>query len=210
VNYSSTLTSAASSTLRDLLAAAVAEGYQKIGQAVFLAKGEGFLICHAEDLGRGDLEIFESPHDAATIALHDDAESYRPLKTAPNLKHGWCLRIPSLAELHLALDLLYPAALANWRALLRKEKIATPLRDTVNRQTGMYRVTGLIKDEEAQGIVDLLCRSGCLRCIQWPIPSDTVPPVVPIKEKEIPLLCIDACSLLIAEARRVVKSRLGK
>ena len=210
MNYSSTLTSEASSTLRNLLAAAVAEGYHKIGQAVFRAEGEGFLICHAEDAGRGDLEIFQNPHDAATIALHDNAGNYRPLKTAPNLKQGWGLRVPSLDDLHLALDLLYPAALANWRALLRGEKIATPLRETVNRQTGMYRVTGLITDEEAQGIVDSLCAPGCLRCIQWPIPSDAVPPVVPIKEKEIPLLCIDACSLLIAEARRVVKSRLGK
>ena len=210
MNYSSTLTSAASSTLRNLLAAAVAEGYYKIGQAVFLAEGEGFLICHAEDAGRGDLKIFQNPHDAANIALHDDADAYRPLKTAPNLKHGWGLRVASAAELHLALDLLYPAALANWRALLRKEKIASPLRDTVNRQTGMYRVTGLITDEEAQGIVDSLCSPGCLRCIQWPIPSDATPPVIPIRDKEIPLLCIDACSLLIAEARRVVKSRLGK
>jgi len=210
VNYSSTLTSAASSTLRDLLAAAVAEGYHKIGQAVFHADGDGFLLYHAEDVGRADLEIFDNPHDAASIALHEDAGAYRPLKTAPNLKHGWGLRLASLADLHLALDLLYPASLANWRALLRNEPIATPLRVTVNRQTGMYRVTGLITDEEAQGIVDTLCSPGCLRCIQWPIPSDAVPPLVPIKEKEIPLLCIDACSLLIAEARRVVKSRLVK
>jgi sirohydrochlorin cobaltochelatase len=189
---------------------AVAEGYHKIGQAVFQAKGEGFLLCHADDAGRGDLEIFQNPHDAAAIALYDDAGAYRPLKTAPNLKHGWALRIASLAELHLALNLLYPAALANWRSLLRGEKIASPLRQTVNRQTGMYRVTGLITDEEAQGIVDSLCTPGCLRCIQWPIPVEGTPPVVPIKEKEIPLLCIDACSLLIGEARRVVKSRLGK
>ena len=210
MNYSSTLTSAATSTLRNLLEAAVAEGYHKIGQAIFKAEGGGFFLCHSEDVGRGDLEVFDNPHDAASIALYDDAGAYRPLKTAPNMKHGWGLRVVSLADLHLALDLLYPAALANWRALLRNEKIATPLRDTVNRQTGMYRVTGLITNEEAQGIVDTLCRPGCLRCIQWPIPSDAVPPVVPVKEKEIPLLCIDACSLLIAEARRVVKSRLGK
>ena len=188
----------------------MAEGYHKIGQAIFKADGNGFLLCHAEDAARGDLEIFDNPHDAAAIALHDDAGDYRPLKTGPNLKHGWGLRVASLAELHLALDLLYPAALANWRALLRGEKIASPLRQTVSRQTGMYRVTGLITDEEAQGIVDTLCTPGCLRCIQWPIPSDAAPPVVPIKEKEIPLLCIDACSLLIAEARRVVKARLSK
>lgn len=210
MNYSSTLTSAASSTLLDLLATAVGEGFHKIGQVVFYAQDEGFLLHHADDAGRGDLEVFRNPHDAAAIALHDDAGAYRPLKTAPNLKHGWALRVASLAELHLTLDLLYPAALANWRALLQGAKIATPLRNTVSRQTGMYRVTGLITDEEAQGIVDTLCAPGCLRCIQWPIPADASPPVVPVKEKEIPLLCIDACSLLIGEARRVVKSRLGK
>ncbi|MFM8831381.1 MAG: DR2241 family protein [Spartobacteria bacterium] len=208
MNYPSTLTSA--STLRDLLAAAIGEGYHKIGQAIFQADGAGFFIHHAGDTGRGDLEIFDNPHDAATIALHDDAGAYRPLKTGPNLKRGWFLKLASLADLHLALDLLYPAALANWRALLRGETVATPLRDAVNRQTGMYRVTGLITDEEAQGIVDSLCKPGCLRCIQWPIPSGAEHPQVPAREKEIPLLCTDACSLLIAEARRVVKSRLGK
>ena len=210
VNYPSPLSSAASSTLRDLLAAAVAEEYHKIGQAVFKPDAAGFFLCHAEDVGREDLAIFNNPHDAAALAIHDDAGNYRPHKTAPNLKHGWLLRVASLADLHLALDLLYPAALANWRSLLRNEKIATPLRDTVNRQTGMYRVTGLITDEEAQGIVDSLCSPGCLRRIQWPIPSDAERPLIPTKEKEIPLLCIDACSLLIAEARRVVKARLGK
>ena len=210
MNHPTPLTSAAFSTLHDLLSTAVSQGYHKIGQVVFHADGGSFSLRHSEDAGRGDLEIFNNPHDAAMIALCDDAGNYRPLKTAPNLKHGWLLRVASLADLHLALDLLYPAALANWRALLRDEKIATPLRDTVNRQTGMYRVTGLITDEEAQGIVDSLCRPGCLRCIQWPIPSEAAPPVVPAREKEIPLLCIDACSLLIGEARRVVKSRLGK
>ena len=210
MNHSSPLTSAASSTLRGLLAAAVAEEYHKIGQAVFKPDAEGFFLCHAEDVGREDLEIFHNPHDATALAINDDAGNYRPLKTAPNLKHGWLLRVASLADLHLALDLLYPAAFANWRSFLRNEKIASPLRDTVNRQTGMYRVTGLITDEEAQGIVDSLCSPGCLRRIQWPIPSDAEPPLIPTKEKEIPLLCVDACSLLIAEARRVVKARLGK
>lgn len=210
MNHSSPLTSAATSTLRGLLAAAVAEGYHKVGQAVFKPDADGFYLCHAEDVGREDLEIFQDPHDATALATNDDAGNYRPLKTGPNLKHGWILQVSSLADLHLALDLLYPAALANWRSFLRNEKIASPLRDTVNRQTGMYRVTGLITDEEAQGIVDSLCSPACLRRIQWPITSDAEPPFTLTKEKEIPLLCVDACSLLIAEARRVVKARLGK
>jgi len=198
---------ASKSTLRELLAAAVSSGYHRIGQAEFKPEGEGFSVCHFEDATRSDLEIHTSPHDATKIALYDDAGNYRPLKTAPNLKHDWLLRLSSLADLHLALDLLYPAALANWRALLRGENIASPLRDTVNRQTGMYRITGKITDGEAQGIVDSLCKPGCLRQIQWPIPSEAPQNTIHLREGEIPLLCIDACSLLIAEARRVVKSR---
>lgn len=202
------LESAAAASLRELLATAVAHGYERVGQAVFQREGDGFRLCHFEDVGRSDLKIHLNAHDAAEIALHDDAGAYRPLKTGPNLRHGWLLRLEGLADLHLALDLLYPAALANWRALLRGESIATPLRKTVSRQTGMYRVTGLITDEEAQGVVDSLCRTGCLRHIQWPIPAEA-PNIFPqTTEKHIPLLCIDACSLLIAEARRVVKARL--
>lgn len=210
MNHSTPLKAAAFSTLRALLTAAVTEGYHRVGQVAFEPDGSGFIVRHAEDANRSDLKMFNNPHDAASIALHDDTGNYRPLKTAPNLKRGWVLRLESLEDLHLALDLLYPAALANWRAFLRGERIATPLRDTVNRQTGMYRVTGLITDEEAQGIVGSLCSPGCLRRIQWPIPSTGEPSIIPTKDKEIPLLCIDACSLLIGEARRVVKARLGK
>lgn len=205
-----TLHAAAARSLRDLLATAVSLGFHTIGQASFHKTETGFSLHHVEDTSRGDLEPFTDPHDAATIALTDDANAYRPLKTAPNLRHGWNLLLADIADLQLALDLLYPAALGNWRALLLNQKVATPLRDTVNRQTGMYRVTGLITDEEAQGIVDTLCRPGCMRQIQWPIPSDAPHHTPHIDSKEIPLLCTDACSLLIAEARKVVKARLAK
>ncbi len=35
------------------------------------------------------LEIFRNPEDAIEIARYDDDGNYRPLKTAPNLRHGW-------------------------------------------------------------------------------------------------------------------------
>ena len=201
---------AASRSLRDLLTTAVASGYNRVGQVSFEPHGAGFELRHMEDGDKTDLETFTDPHEATTIALTDDSNAYRPLKTAPNLRHGWRLVLAGAAELHLALDLLYPAALGNWRALLLGKNVATPLRDTVNRQTGMYRVTGLITDDEAQGIVDTLCRPGCMRQIQWPIPSDTPQNTPVLRSNEIPLLCTDACSLLIAEARKVVKARMAK
>lgn len=205
-----TLHAAAARSLRDLLSTAVALGFNKIGQASFHKTDTGFSLHHVDDASREGLEPLTDPHDAATIALTDDSNAYRPLKTAPNLRHGWILVLPDIASLHLALDLLYPAALGNWRALLLNKTVATPLRDTLNRQTGMYRVTGLITDDEAQGIVDTLCRPGCMRQIQWPIPSDATHHTPRLESHEIPLLCTDACSLLIAEARKVVKARMAK
>ena len=201
------LRAAAQSSLRALLSEAVQHGFQRIGQLIFKSDGSGFTLCHFEDEHRSDLEVYSSPDDATTIALYDDAGIYRPLKTAPNLRHGWLLRVADIKSLHLALDLLYPAALANWRALLLGETVATPLRDTVNRQTGMYRITGLIQDSEAEALIERLCKPGCLRQIQWPIPSEAPHKAPKLSEKEIPLLCTDACCLLIAEARTVVKAR---
>jgi hypothetical protein len=201
------LRSAAQLSLQDFLQAALNAGYSRVGQAVFKSHDAGFFLCHQDDENRTDLAIYSSPDDATRIALHDDAGIYRPLKTAPNLAHGWILNVADLKSLHLALDLLYPAALANWRALILGERVATPLRDTVNRQTGMYRITGLIQDAEAEALIARLCKPGCLRQIQWPIASDAPHPAPTLADKEIPLLCTDACCLLIAEARTVVKAR---
>ena len=198
---------AASKGLRDLLADALSVGFFKVGQVVFRPTSDGFRLCHHEDEGRSDLKVYTDAEEAAGIALIDDANQYRPLKTAPNLKHGWELLTPDLKGLHLALDLLYPAALGNWRALLLSDTVSTALRDTVNRQTGMYRITGLITDEEAQGLVEKLCQPGCLRQIQWPIPSEAPHHTPSLNALEIPLLCTEACCLLIAEARTTVKSR---
>ena len=198
---------AASKGLRELLADALSAGFFKVGQIVFRPTSDGFRLCHVDDEARTDLQLFTNAEEAAGIALFDDANQYRPLKTAPNLKHGWELCVPDLKDLHLALDLLYPAALGNWRALLLNQTVSSPLRDTVNRQTGMYRITGLITDEEAQGLIEKLCQPGCLRQIQWPIPSESPHHIPSLKDLEIPLLCTEACCLLIAEARTTVKSR---
>ena len=91
--------------------------------------------------------------DAAEIAKFDDAGNYRPLKTAPNLRHGWCMQLSSLCELRHALDLFYPGRLAVFRAYQEEEFATTPLRETLNRQSGMYRVAAKISDEQIDELV---------------------------------------------------------
>ncbi len=205
----------------------LAAGATGIGQIETKKAGDGFALCHYKDRARLDLEIFSSPNDAAELAKFDDDGNYRPLKTAPNLRHGWKLELNDLSELRLALDLFYPgrlAALAAWEA---NRLTATPLRETLSRQSGMYRVAAKISDQEIDVLVGRFCRSyggapGCLRTILWARDESGARPslrlpldkfIAPLDqtgrgEKVIPLLCQEACNLLVANARETVRGRI--
>ena len=183
--------------------------------------GGGFIVSHCDDRGRDDLQRFQNPEEAAEIARYDDAGNYRPLKTAPNLRHGWRLELVDLTELRRALDYFYPGRLAMFAAWKENRLTTTPLRKTLTRQSGMYRVASKISDEQINDLVGNFCRSngGCLRTILWKrdergaIPSTKLPPnkfdashdQTGQDEHVIPLLCQEACSLLVAECRKVVK-----
>ena len=193
--------------LAEFLSAIIDLGYCRIGEVLISKIENGFSLSHEQDSAASDLQIFSSPDDATEIARWDDNGEYRPLKTAPNLRHGWELRLDSMESLRLALDLLYPAALGNWRAVLLGEKIAPPLRETLNRQTGMYRITGLLTRDEATQILGSLCRPGCLRQILWPVETGEEVPQANTPEGRIPLFCTNVCSLFLGKARETVKAR---
>lgn len=204
----------------------LASGARGIGQVLIVNSGERFALCHRDDQARAELKVFHSPNEASEIARLDDAGQYRPLKTAPNLRHGWRLEVANLSALHRAIEGFYPgrlAALAAWEA---QRLVPTPLRITLNRQSGMYRVAAGIADEEVDLLVGRFCRSqggepGCLRTILWARDETKAPPssrlpldkfIAPLDqtgrgEKVMPLLCQEACNLLVAEARKVVKGR---
>lgn len=207
VDFSEKLLKAARGPLGDFLAAAMDEGFRRIGQVEFGRSGDGFWLRHSEDAGVGGLEIFSDPHDAAVISAFDAGGNFRPLKTAPNLRRGWELNLGGFGELRLALDLFYPAALGNWRALLRGENLSRPLAETLGRQTGMYRITAKLDAPEALGIAKSLCSAGCLRRILWTVDGKPPSSYGACGAGEIPLLCTDACSLFLGGARRTVKSR---
>jgi sirohydrochlorin cobaltochelatase len=201
------LHAAANGSIAEFLSAALESGHLQIGEVLVKKSDSGFSLRHEADAGLKELEVFHSPDDATEIARWNDKGDYRPLKTAPNLRRGWELRLGSIASLHLALDLLYPAALGNWRAVLRGEKVAPPLHETLNRQTGMYRITGLLTRDEASHIIGSLCRSGCLRRILWPIETGAAEPQVESPEGRITLFCTNPCSHFLGKAREIVKSR---
>lgn len=173
-----------------------------------------YSMRHQEDAGKPGLKVFTDPDDAIEIARYDDDGKYRPLKTAPNLRHNWQLQLNDLKNVSLALDFLYPAALATALLLTQARLRTVNLRDTLARQTGMYAVVRKITDDQAESVVLNTCNheDGCLRHILWSISphrrtslSRLAGEVQP-SESEIPLLCAEACNLLVAAGRKRLKA----
>jgi sirohydrochlorin cobaltochelatase len=191
----------------------LAKGLRCIGQVAIEPGEDGaFALRHREDTKRADLVLSKRADDAAELARFDDAGNYRPLKTAPTLRHGWKLCLANLGELRLALDLFYPGRLAVFLAFEKNELVTTTLRDTLERQTGMYRIAAQIREEQADELVGRFCQSGggCLRMV----PSTRLPPEkFDVAHDQagggkpvVPLLCQEACNLLVAEARIAVQT----
>lgn len=193
----------------------------RVGQILIRKTHKGFVLCHRDDKTLDGLQVFQSPEDAIGIAKFDDAGNYRALKTAPTLRHGWRLEVVDLAGLRGALEYFYPGRLDMFAAWKENRLKTTPLRETLDRQSGMYRVAASISDEQIDDLVGGFCRSdgGCLRTILWRrdatgrSPSTKLPPEKydpacdqTARDKgTIPLLCQEACNLLVNECRKVVK-----
>ena len=200
-----------SRSITQALAAWLAAGENRMGELTILGQYE---LRHYLDGGAEELALHSTPEAAHEIALYDEAGDYRPLKTAPTLRRGWRLALETIEQLHEALDFFYPAMLAARLAFEQGRLAVTPLRDTLNRQSGMYAITKKISDARADGVIGAFCKSdgGCLKTILW-----AIGPVVPIASLPpekfdpagsgggIPLLCAEACNLLVAKVREVVK-----
>jgi sirohydrochlorin cobaltochelatase len=199
-------------------------------------EGTGFILSHRDDASLNQLQMDRDAENAIEIAKYDDAGNYRPLKTAPNLRHGWRLELATVEELRRALDYFYPSRLTVYAAWKRGYLKTTALRETLGRQSGMYRVAAKISDPQIDDLVANFCRSdsGCLRTILWKrdrdgviastkLPKEKFDPVCDqaaacsrrpagdarashSEAATVPLLCQEACNLLVAEARKVVKA----
>src|SRR6266550_6396067 len=197
-------------------------------------EGAGFVLLHRDDASLDQLQTYRDAENAIEIAKYDDAGDYRPLKTAPDLRHGWQLELATVEELRRALDYFYPSRLAVFTAWKSGYLKTTALRETLDRQSGMYRVAVKISDPQINDLVADFCRSesGCLRTILWKRDQNGViastklpkekfdpvvdqatalsqpgspPPATAAALATVPLLCQEPCNLLIAECRKVVK-----
>ncbi len=194
----------------------VATGCSRIGELEIRRSEDGsFDLLHWQDSASVNLEKFAGPVAARVIGKNDDGGKYRPLKSAPNLRHGWILRVVGIKQLRLALDFFYPAAIGMWEAHEHGKLLPVCFRQTAERQSGMYEIVKCISNQQADALAGKFCSSqgGCLKTILWRLDEDTFITTLP-REKflasprvagAVPLLCAEACNLFVAAARSVVK-----
>lgn len=184
------------------------EGPRTVGQVRVSRSAEKWELRHVED--SGELTTHTQWQDARALANLTDAGAFRPIKTTRDLRRGWRLLLASVEDLVRALDYFYPAMLGLWNADSRGELVVTDLRETLARQTGMYRVTQKITDAQAQQLCASHC-SLCMKTMLWKIdPAQPITSLAPEKHERasgdsLPLLCREACNFLIGHARTVVK-----
>ena len=172
------------------------------------ATNGGWELCHEWDYppaGEPLQELYRA-EDARDIAKFTADGRYRVLKAGRDLRSGWILRLPSVEDLVRAVDVIYPAAIGLWLAGERGDIRVVGLRETLSRQTGMYRNARCISDVGISRIVEGRCRATCLRKILWPegkarSKDDPDNPC----DQEITLICSEACPLLVADAARAAK-----
>jgi sirohydrochlorin cobaltochelatase len=164
----------------------------------------GYELLHRDDLGTplAKLKTLASWEELREWVLLDAGEKFRPLRSAPNLRRGWIFRVANLAEVQLALDYLYPAAVAN-AALWKKGALPiTPWKETAERQTGRFRIVREIDDAGALDLVATYCQPNCLKRRLW---SPNEAPSLSVSAGEISLLCPEACNYLVGKAREKIK-----
>lgn len=204
----------------DSLKCWLAEGRSQIGEIAISSSAAGYALCHYRDVGLDGLAVHRDAEAALEIARYDAKGQFRPLKSAPNLRRGWRLEMGSIDTLRLALDHFYPAALGTAATLQAGSLCTVPLSETIQRQTGMYRIVNKLSTGERDQLAADVCRSdsGCLKAILWQLAPGTPVTKLPREKFEpffdqtgqsarvIPIPCAEACNLLIAAGRTMAKA----
>ena len=184
------------------------ESTQLIAEVLCRKNGNAVELLHHRDAESGkDSATLKSANvrDLRIIAAHSHNGAFRPLKSAPTLTDGWYFSTTDRSELLDALDSLYPGFVADFHHFNRDgSKASQSYRQFTDRQTGMYRITQLISDEDLECVALGCCDAQfCLKSRQWSTALGTTdepgtPSIVP---------CLEPCAPLLELARIQAKSR---
>ena len=127
---------------------------------------------------------------------------FRPLKSAPNLQSGWRVVAGNRSELEMALNHLYPGAIADCFAARQVSPPVTHYREFTGRQTGMYRITQMLSDEQAAHMIRSCCNAQfCLKRRFWTVQG--LKQI--ILQKKVLIACLEPCAILLEFARKAMR-----
>ena len=214
------------SVMEAKLADWLAAGSVQVGEVVVQASpAGGWVLSHVMDAeaavtGGEALERWTTAEESRLIARNSADGKFRALHSAPTLRQGWRLDLADVALVRRALDFFYPSALGVWLGMEAGTVAGTPLRHYLGRQTGMYRFSNGVTDEQVPMMAVKECGGGkCLRRIVWPL-AEGVPLSAVAAEKTadevgyaavrkgdqcVPLVCIEPCPVIVGAARKLAR-----
>ena len=163
----------------------------------------GYELRHVDDADIGGewIEAYEDPRAAREISKLTGDGEYRPLKSSPNLRRGWELRVEDTPGLMTAMNYLYPAAVVHWHLYQEGRLEITHYRDNAARQSGIYKRIQRLSDEGVQGAARACCEDAvCLKRTLWDVDVE-IPLEMDRGNGELP--CPEPCSIFVSFARRV-------
>lgn len=175
-----------------------------VAQVLVQREADCFELRHVADRDSlaDQLELVGAD-DALGIAQFTDDGALRPLKSSPNLRRGWRMLANSDLALETALNRLYPGFVADLFAVRTSSPHITHYREFTSRQTGMYRITTFLSDDDAFAMAHKCCDSRyCLKHRLWTIeglPQDQC-------EGKSLIPCLEPCAILLEYARKVVRT----
>lgn len=174
-----------------------------LAQVVIRRAGGGYELRHESDRQRTPAELRLTPlSELRALALRTVTGVFRPLKSAPNLQSGWRVTAQNDDELESALHQFYPGAIADWFAAQQQPAPVTHYREFTERQTGMYRVTTMLTDEQAAQMTRACChRRFCLKRRWWSVGG--LEPDASGEKSLIP--CLEPCAILLEFARKALR-----
>jgi hypothetical protein len=165
------------------------------------ALSTGYHLCHKDDVEDPHLKLYDDPRAAREIAKLTDTGEYRPLKSSPNLRRGWELRVGDAHGLVTAVNYLYPAGVVHWYLYREGRLEITDYRENAARQSGIYKRIQRLSDEGVQDAARACCEDAvCLKKTLWNVDPETALEM-DRGEGEIP--CPEPCSIFVSFARRV-------
>jgi hypothetical protein len=179
-----------------------------LAQVLIRRTAHGYELRHVDDRDRNAAELrLVAASELRRLAQYMASGAFRPLKSAPNLQTQWRAVVASPAEMELALDALYPGAVADWFAAQATPPPLTSFREFTERQTGMYRITAMLNDGAAAPVIRACChRQFCLKRRLW-----TVAGLAQDEAKEKSLIpCLEPCAVLLEFARKVTRIEQGE